>query len=193
MCEFFSLCSVGDGKALYFDAIIRNSILSGELNYTTDSHTSIAHYVGFKGKKEDNLNKYEYNVFTRKFNVNYLGAKDDSKEVEIFCNNLDFKTVVPELIIKPIIHPFKDRQCTQVTDEDIQTLRQWILIWASVRASVGDSVNAYLSSFFDIKYGYNFTSLVKLWEKGLIPSFDMKVWRLHGAGGRVVWKESGGA
>ena len=99
MCEFFSLCSAGDGKALYFDAIIRKRILSGELKYDTDSHTSIAHYFGFMGNKEDNLNKYEYNVLTKKFRINHLVGNDDSKEIRRFCENLDFKTVVPELIV----------------------------------------------------------------------------------------------
>jgi hypothetical protein len=27
--------------------------------------------------------------------------------------------------------------------------------------------------------GYPFQSLVDLWEQGLVPSFDGKVWRLH--------------
>jgi len=64
-------------------------------------------------------------------------------------------------------------------------------VWASVRVSVGDSVRdsvrdsvwdsvwAYTSSFFDIKYEYDFSSCVKLWEQGLVPSFDGTTWRLH--------------
>jgi hypothetical protein len=70
-------------------------------------------------------------------------------------------------------------------------------VWASVRdsvrdsvwASVRDSVGAYTGSFFVInqwKYikhpagEYPFAPCVKLWEKGLVPSFDGKTWRLHG-------------
>jgi hypothetical protein len=60
-------------------------------------------------------------------------------------------------------------------------------VGASVRASVGDSVGdsvwdsvwAYISSFFDIKYNYDFSSCIKLWEQGLVPSFDGTTWRLH--------------
>jgi hypothetical protein len=60
-------------------------------------------------------------------------------------------------------------------------------VWASVCNSVGDSVRAsvrasvgaYISSFFDIKYNYDFSSCVKLWEQGLVPSFDGTTWRLH--------------
>jgi len=65
-------------------------------------------------------------------------------------------------------------------------------IWYSVRASVWDSIGAYTSSFTDLKrnqwqYTENikttdknpFNPCIKLWEKGLVPSFDGKIWRLH--------------
>jgi len=109
MCKFFSLCSTGNSDPLYFDAKIRKEILAKKSKYeTTDSHTSIADYFGHKGAGEDKLNKYEYNVFTKYLTIDLMGAKDDSKEIKSFCDNLDLKTVVPELRIKPIIHPFKD-------------------------------------------------------------------------------------
>jgi hypothetical protein len=66
-------------------------------------------------------------------------------------------------------------------------------VWASVGASVGNSVwasvGAYTGSFFTLptwKYikhepnQYPFIPCVKLWESGLVPSFDGKTWRLHG-------------
>jgi len=53
----------------------------------------------------------------------------------------------------------------------------------SVRASVGysvwDSVRAYTSSFFSIPYKYDFSPCVRLWESGLVSTFDGKTWRLH--------------
>ena len=52
-------------------------------------------------------------------------------------------------------------------------------VGASVRASVWESVWAYISSFFDVKYGYDFTPAIKLWEQGLVPSFSGETWRLH--------------
>ena len=59
----------------------------------------------------------------------------------------------------------------------------WSSVWDSVGDSVGDSVRdsvwAYFSSFFAINYEYDFSSAVKLWESGLVPSFDGTVWRLH--------------
>jgi hypothetical protein len=78
----------------------------------------------------------------------------------------------------------------------------WSSVWSSVRNSVGSSVgssvwssvNAYIGSFFNIPKwqgvehkrgsGYPFASVVKLWEMGLVPSFDGSVWRLHGGKGK---------
>jgi len=42
----------------------------------------------------------------------------------------------------------------------------------SVWDSVGDSVWAYVSSFFDIPYAYDFSSCVQLWEAGFLPVYD---------------------
>ncbi len=81
----------------------------------------------------------------------------------------------------------------------------WDSVGDSVRASVWDSVWdsvwAYYGSFFilsrnDWKYtekiktdAYPFLSLVKLWERGLVPSFDGKKWRLHGGkDAKILWE-----
>ena len=57
-------------------------------------------------------------------------------------------------------------------------------VWDSVRDSVGDSVwasvRAYVSSFFSIKYKHDFSPAIRLWESGLVPSFDGTTWRLYG-------------
>jgi len=55
----------------------------------------------------------------------------------------------------------------------------WDSVWDSVGASVRNSVSAYASSFFAIDFKYDFSSAVKLWESGLVPSFDGTMWRLH--------------
>ena len=61
------------------------------------------------------------------------------------------------------------------------------LVMASVRASVW----AYISSFFAIDYEFNFSSAVKLWESGLVPSYDGQVWRLHtGKDAKIVYEEA---
>ncbi len=63
-------------------------------------------------------------------------------------------------------------------------------VGASAWASVRDSVGAYVGSLFpNIKKWkyieheegvYPFQPSVDLWKQGLVPSFDGKVWRLHG-------------
>jgi hypothetical protein len=82
-------------------------------------------------------------------------------------------------------------------------------VWASVRDSVGDSAGAsvwdsvwaYSGSFFvlpreswlyteNIKTtGYPFQPAADLWEMGLVPSFDGKIWRLHGGSdAKILWE-----
>ena len=67
----------------------------------------------------------------------------------------------------------------------------WDSVWCSAWNSVGgsvlgsvwdsvwDSVSAYTSSFFSIEYKHDFSPATKLWESGLVPSFDGKTWCLH--------------
>jgi hypothetical protein len=74
------------------------------------------------------------------------------------------------------------------------------LVWDSVKASVWASVGAYIGSFFPKILSWRFTEQVKvkgypyqscldLWLMGLVPSFDGKVWRLHGGpDGKVLWE-----
>jgi hypothetical protein len=60
-----------------------------------------------------------------------------------------------------------------------------VSVWDSVR----DSVWAYTSSFFSIPYKHDYSSLTKLWDMGLVPSYDGKTWRLHGgAKAKVLWE-----
>ena len=245
MCQFFSCVSDGYGYVMYFDAEMRKKIINKPANYQeTDSHTSIAHHYGFRGRAEDKLNKYEYNPLTGKFAVDQLNTTDDSKQVRRFCNSLDFSTVVPELVIKDIINPLTNVVASEVTEQVKELLKQWASVrdsawpsvWDSVRDSVGasvrdsvwasvrwavwdsvwdsvrdsvwasvwdsvgasvrwavwnsvwDSVRVYISSFFNLpnwkyikhKEGENpFQPCIDLWERGFVPSFDGKIWRLH--------------
>ena len=60
-------------------------------------------------------------------------------------------------------------------------------IWDSVGDSVWDFIYAYISSFFNIDYPHDFSPAIKLWNMGLVPSFDGEIWRLHSYKG-IVWK-----
>jgi hypothetical protein len=74
-----------------------------------------------------------------------------------------------------------------VVDSVWDSVRERDFVCDSVWDSIGDSVEAYISSFFNIKYNYDFSSAIKLWDMGLVPSFDGKVWRLNSYKG-VVWE-----
>jgi len=255
-----SLVSTGNGKPLYFDAKIRKQIIAkkkvnGVSYEKTDSHTSIADYFGYKAEKEDKLNKYEYDVWTKHLTIDQKNADvDDSKQIKDFCDNLDWTTIVPELKIKQIVNPFKEIKTLEVTKEDIKLLKKWASVrdsvwdsvgasvsdsvwasvrdsvwdsvgasvsdsvgasvrasvrdsvwasvrdsvwdsvgdsvWASVSDSVWDSVWAYIATFVDTKYKYNLTPAQKLWERGLVASFDGTSWRIHGYQGKEIYKIS---
>ena len=98
----------------------------------------------------------------------------------------------------------------EVTEQDIELLKQWDSVrdsvgdsvWASVGdsvgASVGASVWAYIGSLFlnikDWIYapktdGYPYQSCVDLWKRGFVPSYDGKTWRLHsGKDAKIVYQ-----
>ena len=71
-------------------------------------------------------------------------------------------------------------------------------VWDSVRDSVWASVWAYISSFFALdEWQLNgktvrenpFQPAIDLWEAGLVPSFDGKIWRLHaGKDAQIVYE-----
>ena len=207
MCRFFSLTSDGRGEIRYFNWAQRKRILDGELDYNPDSHTSINDFFGYKGELEDCRNKYEYNPITGVFTVDAIHGEDDSAEVERKVRALDFSQIVPQLVIKPIKNPlFVERKCPEPNAEEISVLKRWASVMASVGASVmasvwdsvWASVWAYISSFFaldewqlhgKIVSENRFQPAIDLWEAGLVPSFDGKVWRLHaGKDAQIVYE-----
>ena len=193
MCNFFSFVTDPinhPAEYYHFDWEYRKAHLDDD---GADSHSHIcAHFV----LDEDRCNKYEFNPLTRKFVIDQINSeRDDSKAAEKWAARLDFKTVVEPLIIKPIVKPFELPKVEKPTDEQIRWLKDWASVGASVRnlvgslvwdlvgspvwASVRSSVWAYFSSFFAIEYKFDFSSVANLWNAGLVPSFDGKVWRLH--------------
>jgi hypothetical protein len=193
VCKFFSFVTEPEnngGKRFYFDWDYRKANLSAHPDDDgADSHSIICKHFKLK---EDVCNKYEFNPLTKEFVVDQINAPvDDRIQVEEWVNNLDFKKVIEPLIVKPIVNPLKLKMVKKPTKAQIKLLEEWdsvmdsvwdsvgASVWASVRDSVRDSVWAYVSSFFDIKYNYDYSSCVKLWEQGLVPSYDGTTWRLH--------------
>ena len=172
MCNFFSLVSDPiNNKILYFDWELRKKCLSGKLDYKPDSHTSIADYFGYKGKDEDILNKYEYNPLTKKFVIDQINSTNDSKKVEQFCNNLDFKKIVKPLIVKPIVNSLTDIKPQKVNEEDIKNLNKIIQMGDdsvrysmrhSMRHSVDNSTGNFVWEFvWDSVVGFVWDSSVR--------------------------------
>ena len=205
MCQFFSFLSDAKGNYYFADSELRKEIKQKKVQSwfeNSDSHSSLAKHF-FKNGAEDRLNAYEFNPITKVFTKDKINIEDDSQDAETWVNNLNFKKIVPELIIKDIVNPFKLKKVEKVSEKDIKLLKKWNSVmdsvgysvvgsvmgsvrnsvWNSVRNSVWnsveDSVYTYISSFFDIKYRYDFSSCVELWNKGLVPSFDGETWRLH--------------
>ncbi len=197
MCKFFSAVSNGDGKLYYFDWAIRSKILSGELKIEADSHEAIVEY--FKLKSDDDpdvFNRYEYNPLTKEFTIDAIKTTDDSKIVKEKLRKLGFKKIIPALVVKKIVHPFNDRKPRSVTKKDLKNIEAWKNVKASVYSSVWDSVwnsvRAYTAPFFSIDYDPKIKpgldALNKLWDRGFVPSFDGKTWRLHSHKG-IVYEE----
>lgn len=87
MCDFFSCVSDGNGNIYYFDAKQRKIL---EDVYDFDSHTSIAHYYGFKYEKEDKLNKWEYDPISNNLVCDQLNTWDDGNFVREQLSKIDF-------------------------------------------------------------------------------------------------------
>ena len=163
MCKFFSLVSDGTGKIYYLNAEQREAT-KGKYE-SPDSHTYIADYYGFKGSKEDKLNKYEYNPLTKVLTADQINTTDDRISVGQKCKRLNFKTIVPQLIIHPIFNPVKSKRCKKVVESDLDLLARWDSVggsvWGSVGDSVGDSVEA---SVGDSGYGQHDANWLAFYE-----------------------------
>ena len=84
MCQPISACSDGKGNIYAFSWEERKRIYEGDLvgkSYDCDSHTSIADFYGFKGEKEDRLNKWEFNFETGEIIADQVNTTNDLKEV----------------------------------------------------------------------------------------------------------------
>lgn len=147
----------------------------------------------------------EIDPFKRRYEYIRIGEEVSQKELferaKKWEDSLGYR-------LSEVISPIDPRSISipMITENHIILLHKW----ASVRASVGDSVGASVrasmwasvwdyawasmwayggSLFFNInkwkyitheKGEYPFQPAVDLWKQGLVPSFDGKLWRLHG-------------
>lgn len=176
MCNFFSFVGDGYGNYKFFDWKQRKA-----RNFVQcDSHTEILTDAGLIPELQDRWSRYEYNPLLKSFVVDQGVEGHDHAAAESWVQKLDFKLIVQPIILKDIVHPFKLKK-RRPTKADVALLAEWASGW--------DSVGAYIASFFDIVYKYDFSSCIKLWERGLVPSYDGKTWRLHsGSKASIVYE-----
>jgi len=205
MCQFFSFVGDGHGNFRYHDWEDRQKI-GVNADPGPDSHTLILTRLGIPVTKQDMWSTYEYSPLIKKFTIDNGKDGHDHEAARNWVESLDFKKVIPALRLKRIIHPLKIVAPSKISTEHLELLKVWASVWVSVRDSVGASVGAsvwgsvwdsvrasvgaYYSSFIDVEHEYDFSSAIKLWELGLVPSYDGSVWRLHGGpNGNILWKE----
>jgi hypothetical protein len=237
MCKFFSFVGDGYGNYQFGTASLRAKARKDE-SIEPDSHTWLLTHYKVPEEKQALWSRYEYNPLTKEFTIDQGVEGHDHALAERWVKSKDFGTIVPKLIIKPMIHPFRDVvPPALITEEHLALLKAWASVRASVRDSVGanvgdsvmasvwdsvrgsvrdsvmasvwdsigdsvmasvwgsagasvwDSIGAYISSFFASKYKHDFSPAIKLWEMGLVPSYDGKLWRLHGGkDAKVLWE-----
>jgi hypothetical protein len=195
MCRFFSFVGDGHGNFRFSDWEDRQKI-GVNADPGPDSHTLILTRLKVPVDKQALWSKYEYAPLIKQFTIDNGVDGHDHEAARNWVEALDFRKVIPALRVKTIIHPFKIKPPKEITKKHLALVKVWASVRASVWDSVGDSVRAsvrasvgaYCSSFVECEYEYDFSSEIKLWEMGLVPSYDGKVWRLHGGkDAKVLW------
>jgi hypothetical protein len=133
MCDFFSFCSYNE-TYLYSEWEDRKRDFE-----RADSHTAILMRAGIDVRKQENWQKYEYNLLTKAFFVDTPDLGGNHDVARRWVERLDWSTIVPDLAIKPIVNPF-ELQPPSITDEHVRLLAAWNSVGASVRDSMGASV-----------------------------------------------------
>ena len=217
MCKFFSLVTEPEhgGQRFYFDWEYRKAHLSDD---NADSHSHICEVNGLDEDK-CNKYEYNPLTRQFVVDVTNSATDDRVQVEEWLHNLDFKKIVEPLIIkqiINPFNLPkvevtkqhirwLKDWDSVRASVRASVWTCVWDSVGASVRASVWDSVRAsvwtsvwdsvgasvlaYASTFFAIQYKYDFSPCVKLWEAGLLASFDGTTWRLHsGEKAEVVYE-----
>jgi len=123
-----------------------------------------------------------------------------------FANNLNFSKKVYPLVRISVGYSMEEayknikRMITKIHDSYNRTTFDYNWYIHDTEHSIDDIIDAYAGSLFTDPnrykgrekrpFVYKFISGVYLWERGLIPSFDGKVWRLHsGKECKIVYSE----
>ncbi len=216
MCNFFSFVSNGKGKYFYFDWAQRTD--KNIKIDSFDSHSEIcSHYRVDCDKvnkyeynpltkvfKIDQINLKKDDSEYAELWVSKIDFKTIvepliiKKIINPFIDKRKLKVTEKDIALLKEWNSVWDSVRNSVGDSLWNSVQDslWYSVWDSVgnsvqdsvRYSVGYSVWTYISSFFTTPYKYDVSSCIKLWKSGLVPSFDGKVWRLHGYKGKTIYE-----
>lgn len=91
MCKFLSILTQGDGIPKYFTPEMRKKHINSD--YCFDSHASIAEYFGLD---EDKCNKYEYNPFNGRFDIDTISTVHDAIAIKQWCRSQKFTELIEQ-------------------------------------------------------------------------------------------------
>ena len=237
MSNFFSFAWDGKDKFLYADYKIRKELIKNKSDDDPDSFKWLMTYFCIKQSKQKKWSFCNFDPITKKFDILVKIDNHNYQIAENWVKNINFKYIVPELIIKNIIDPLNN--CIKpLPNEYIILLKEWSnidrfayissynyimkyvgkyiynyindCIWSYCGNHIMNAIcfsvppcmmNSYLynsmvnslvvygASFFDIKYNFDFSPLLKLYNAGFVPSFDGVKWRLHsGLEGTIIFE-----
>lgn len=218
MCEFFSFNTEPEyhgGQRFYFDWDMRKA----DLKVEADSHSTIAQHFDLNEDKcnKYEYNPLTGEFVVDQINSEVDDSIQAEKWVRKLNFKKVVEPLIIKPIVQPFELPKVEKVTKEQIEwlKKLASVRAYVMIsvgasvgdsvrdfvWVSVRDSLGGfvrnsawnfvraSVMAYVSSFFNIKYDYDLTPCVKLWEAGLVPSLDGTTWRLHsGKNADVVYE-----
>ena len=132
----------------------------------------------------------KYDIYKHRHEEIKLNRELEKEEIRGLAKKCECGYNLEEVLYP--VNPLHIKRSSDVTEEELK--------WIKQGDSVRDSVGAYTSSLFpnikkweyiDHDEGENpFQPCINLWQAGLVPSYDGKVWRLHaGENADVIWEE----
>ena len=122
------------------------------------------------------------------------GVSAIKEEVEQILGK-DFLSVVEDNQSRGYPTVFMEVQNTimkSVNDRRTELNQAWGKVgWDNVMPTLYRAHYGHCSTFFNIPFTTDYSSVAQLWEAGLVPSYDGTVWRLHaGKEAKIVYEES---
>lgn len=182
MCRFFSFVGDGYGNFLYADWETREKLIKEKSYDIPDSHTFVLTKNKIPPKMQDRWSTYEYNPLSKEFFVDNGVEGHDHESAKNWVENLDFKKIVPDLIIKSITNPLRGNK-KKITKKEIELLKEWAsvmgyiyrdFVWDVTLESVRASDSGSVWNFISASVGYSVWDSVRdaVWHSVWVPIGD---------------------